>query len=47
MPLPALEFAMHRTFLTLAVFLGIFLVVNLLFQKTPILPSNNPEALIS
>jgi len=47
MPLPALVFAMHRTFLTLAIFLGIMLIVNLLFQKTHISLSKNPEALIS
>jgi EmrB/QacA subfamily drug resistance transporter len=47
MPLPALVFAMHRTFLILAIFLGIMLVVNILFQKTRHSPSNNPSGLIS
>ncbi len=31
-PLPGLVFAMHRTFLILAIFLGIMLVVNIVFQ---------------
>ncbi len=47
MPLPALVFAMHRTFMILAILQGIMLIVNIFFQKTPNLPSNNPEALIS
>lgn len=47
MPLPPLVFAMHRTFLILAIFLGIMLVVNLLFPKTQNSSNKNPEALIS
>ncbi|MGJ5674633.1 MAG: MFS transporter [Nostochopsis sp.] len=41
MRLPVLVFAMHRTFLILAIFLGIMLVVNIVFQIEQNIFSNN------